>query len=403
MKTWLHDRSLKLFLLACAVFMVGGISGSALGVVWIYVQADFNVTLSALGALVTCATLGRMMTSSTSGPLINRLGIAWVTMAGLAITALSMLGFALAASWLMVLIVAFGSGLGSGVMATGLSAFAAVNFSARQMNWLHGSFGLGAILGPIIITTVVIDLALDWRYAYVIFTLLRLLMLWAIWRSRQEWRLGEATPRSHKPAYAAMSRTMRLPIVWLMIGGFIMATGVELVTGQFANSFLIEARSIDAKAAGAWVSLYWASLTASRFVAGFIIARVSSALYMRLNLLLLLLGAGLLWADLSAMSSLFGLGLIGFCIAPFAPLMASDTPGRVGKAHTANAMGLQFSGASLGMAVLPWLAGILAETLGLEIIPQFIFGLALATFVLHEAIVWREPRSPKLLQAKPKL
>ena len=116
----------RLYLLACLVFLVGGISGSAIGVVWIYVQADFNVTLSALGALVTAATLGRLLTSSGSGPLINRFGIAFVMMAGLCTTAASMIGFALAQSWLMVMAVAFGSGVGAGVMATGLNAFAAV-------------------------------------------------------------------------------------------------------------------------------------------------------------------------------------------------------------------------------------------------------------------------------------
>ena len=74
--------------------------------------------------------------------------------------------------------------------------------------------------------------------------------------------------------------------------------------------------------------------------------------------------------------------------------MSSDTPGRVGRAHTANAMGLQFTGASLGMALLPWLAGVLAETFGPEIIPQFVFAIAFCTFVLHEAIMWREFKRP---------
>ena len=74
--------------------------------------------------------------------------------------------------------------------------------------------------------------------------------------------------------------------------------------------------------------------------------------------------------------------------------MASDTPGRVGGAHTANAMGFQFTAASIGMAFLPWLAGVLAEALGLEVIPQFIFLIALVTFFLHETILWREVRHP---------
>ena len=394
MKTWLSDELLKLFLLSCLVFIVGGISNSALGVVWIYVEADFDVTLSALGALVTSATLGRVLTSSTSGPLINRLGIAWVMMAGLTVTAFSMIGFALATSWTFVMAVAFGSGVGAGVMATGLNAFAAVNFSARQMNWLHGSFGVGSILGPILITTIVIDLSLDWRYAYVIFMLIRLLLLLIFWRTREEWRLGEAMRSGGKSAHAAMSQTLRLPIMWLMIAAFMMATGTELVTGQFANTFLIEARAIDAKTAGAWVSLYWGSLTLSRFLSGFIIARISNNLFLRLNILSILIGAALLWANLSPLGSLIGLAMIGFSIAPFAPLMASDTPGRVGGAHTANAMGLQFTGASLGMAALPWLAGVLAEAQGLEIIPQFVFVTALFTFALHEAILRRELRHP---------
>lgn len=385
---------LKLFILSCTVFAVGGISNSAIGVVWIYLQDDFNVTLSALGALVTAATLGRILTSSSSGPLINRFGIASIMMAGVSVTAASMFGFALAQSWPAAMLVAFGSGVGSGIMATGLNTFAAVNFSARQMNWLHGSFGIGSTIGPLLITTIVIDLGLDWRWAYVVFTLIRIALLLMFWLTRRQWRIGEAKGTAAEGDHPNLRATLRLPIIWLMIGGFVMATGTELVTGQFANSFLIEARSIDAKVAGAWVSAYWASLTLSRFVAGFILGRISNSLFLRLNSVGMMLGAGLLWLNMGPLSSLCGLALVGFCIAPFAPLMTSDTPGRVGQIHTANAIGLQFTGASVGMAFLPWLAGVLAENVGLEVIPQFVFLAALLTFLMHEAILWREIRHP---------
>ncbi len=394
MAATLRDNSLKLFILSCSVFVVGGISTSAIGVVWIYVQADFNVTLSALGALVTAATLGRILTSSSSGPLINRFGIATIMMAGLSLTAASMIGFALAPSWLAVMLVAFCSGVGSGIMATGLNTFAAVNFSARQMNWLHGSFGIGSTIGPLLITTIVIHLGLDWRWAYVVFMVIRLMLLLMFWLTRREWRIGESKGKAAESDHAKMRATLRLPMIWLMIGAFMMAVGTELVAGQFANSFLIEARSIDATVAGAWVSAYWASLTLSRFVSGFVLGRISNSMFLRLNSIGLMLGAVLLWLNLGPLSSLCGLALIGFCIAPFAPLMTSDTPGRVGQVHTANAIGLQFTGASIGMVFLPWLAGVLAEQGGLEVIPQFVFLVALLTFFLHEAILWREIRHP---------
>ena len=388
------DDTLKLFFLSCAVFGVGGISAAALGVVWIYLQDDFNVTLSALGVMVSAATVGRLLTSAGSGPLINRFGIAWVMMAGVFITACSMFIFTLAPSWGVVLVVAFGSGVGAGVMATGINAFAAVHFSARRMNWLHGSYGIGSTIGPFVITTIVIDFALDWRWAYILFAVIRLILLLAFYRTRRQWRISEANAGDGAPTHSPLPQTLRLPIVWLMIATFLVATGAEVVTGQFANSFLIEARLIEPKVAGAWVSMYWASLTISRFAVGFIIARISNGMFLRLTIIGIMVGAALLWSNLSPATSLLGLALIGFAIAPFAPLMTSDTPLRVGKAHTANAIGLLFTGASLGMAFLPALAGVLAETQGLEIIPQFIFVIALITFALHEGILWRELRHP---------
>ena len=388
------DDSLKLWLICCSVFAIGGINGGALGVVWIYMQADFGVTVSALGALLTAATVGRTITSGVSGPIIGAVGIAPVMMGGVSLFALSMLAFALAPSWIVILIFAFCSGFGSGVMAVGLNAFAAVHFSARRMNWLHGSYGIGSTIGPFVVTTIVIDLALDWRWIYLLFAGARVLMFLLFYVTRHEWRISEGNADGGEQAHAGMRQTLRLPVLWLMAGAWLLATGNELVAGQFANSFLIGARSIEPKVAATWVSIYWASLTVSRFFAGFIITRISSSSYLRLNNILIMIGAGLLWSDLSPLASLIGLALIGFAIAPFAPLMASDTPGRVGGAHSANAMGLQFTGASLGMALLPWLGGILAETVGLEVIPQFVFLSALVTFILYEGIVWRDFKRP---------
>jgi len=397
----MRKASLKLFILSCVVFGVGGLSGGALGVVWIYIERDFDLSLSALGTLVSIATIGRLMTSAASGPLINRFGTAWIMIVGTSLAAVSMLGFALTPIWTVGLFAGFINGIGSGMLATGLNVFAAVNFSARRMNWLHGSFGIGSTLGPFVVTTLVIDWGAAWQWAYVLFAAMRFLLIGLFVITRHEWRITETPPKRRRESTASLSQTLRLPIVWLMVTTFIVATGAELVTGQFANSLLIESRSIDPKVAGTWVSLYWGSLTMSRFLVGFAINRISSGMFLRLNMIGTMTGAGLLWSNLGPASSLLGLMLIGFSIAPFAPIMFSDTPVRVGQAHTANAVGFQFTGASLGMAFLPWLAGALAETHGLETIPLLLFIIALLTFLLHEAILRREVRHPAVHASHP--
>lgn len=392
---------LKLFLLSCTVFAVAGLSGGALGVVWIYVESDFQLSLSALGVLVSIATVGRLVTSFAIGPLINRFGIGAMMIVGTSLAGVSLLAFALAPTWTVCMIAGFINGVSGGVMATGLNVFAAVHFSSRRMNWLHGSFGIGSTLGPFVVTTVVIDLGAAWQWAYVLFAAMRVVLVGMFIVTRHEWHISDAPTAETKKAGATLSQTLRLPIIWLMVATFMVATGMELVTGQFANSFLIEARALDAKVAGAWVGLYWGSLTVSRFLVGFMANRISSGMFLRLNMAGTMLGAALLWSDFSPMSSLLGLALIGFSVAPFAPMMFADTPARVGQPHIANAVGFQFTGASLGMALLPWMAGMLAETQGLETIPQLLFVIALLTFLLHEAILRREVRHPAAPAAHP--
>ncbi len=395
MRSRLDEDSGNLWILSCIIFAVGGLGAGTLGVVWIYIEADFNVTLSALGAMLTAATIGRTITSMISGPIIGRFGIGWVMMGGAFIGIFSQLGLALSLSWPMFMVAAVGHGFGSGVMGVGLNAFAAVHFSARRMNWLHGSFGIGSTIGPFLVTTIVIDLGIEWRWIYALFASTRALMFVMFYLTRDRWRISEAKTSGGGKPHAGMRQTLRLPVMWLLVGAWLMATGNELVAGQFANSFLIGARAIEPKVAATWVSIYWASLTVSRFFTGVIITRISSSGFLRLNNISIMVGAGLLSLNLSPQMSLLGLALIGFSIAPFAPLMTSHTPVLVGSGHTANAMGLQFTGASLGMALLPWLGGILAETFGLEVIPQYVFVIALITLVFYESILWRDFKRPR--------
>ena len=288
------DETLNLWLISCIVFAVGGVGAGVLGVVWIYVQADYEVTLSALGAMLTAATVGRTITSSVSGPIIGRFGIARVMMGGAIIGVISQLGLALSPTWPLFMVAALCHGFGSGLMGVGLNAFAAVNFTSRRMNWLHGSFGIGSTIGPFLVTTIVIDHGMNWRWIYGLFAVTRLAMFVMFYATRHKWRIGARKANGDKPKHASMRETLRLPIIWLMVGAWMMATGNELVAGQFANSFLIGARSIDPKTAGAWVSIYWASMTFSRFVAGFIVTRTGNAIYLRLNNIGLMIGAGLL-------------------------------------------------------------------------------------------------------------
>ena len=67
--------------------------------------------------------------------------------------------------------------------------------------------------------------------------------------------------------------------------------------------------------------------------------------------------------------------------------LISNMPNLVGRDHAPNASGYVVGAAGIGLAILPWLAGILAEQISLETIPPYILGLTIVLFVLFEIMV----------------
>jgi len=87
----------------------------------------------------------------------------------------ALIAFALAvealAPWLWVM--AIGTvlfGLGFGALDTALNAHAARHFGARDVTWMHASYGLGATMGPLLVTAL-LAAGRSWRQTYGIMAL----------------------------------------------------------------------------------------------------------------------------------------------------------------------------------------------------------------------------------------
>ena len=179
-------------------------------------------------------------------------------------------------------------------------------------------------------------------------------------------------------------------MVWLGLALFFMHTGIEGAAGQWPYTLFTEARGVAPGTAGLWVGAYWGSLTVGRMVFGLVVDRLGVVPTLRMCMLGAVLGSASVWWNVTDLLGFLGLALIGFSLAPIFPSLTSHTPRRVGAAHAANAIGFQVAAAGIGIAALPGLAGVLAESLGLEIIGPFLFAASVAMFLLHEVVVRRK-------------
>lgn len=382
-----------LIALAFFSYVAIGLPGGVLGVAWPSIREDFGLSLDAVGALFVARTAGYFLSGYLNGQLVPRLGIGRLMALSGAAAGAGMLGYALTPSWGIMIACGVLSGLGTGAIDAGMNTYFAAVHSPSLMNWLHAFFGLGAALSPAM-TAALLSAGQVWRWSYVAVAAALLLtgLLFALTWSA--WQMSSGQISEGRPSRVRAVDTLRVPAAWLGILMFLFFTGLEASGGQWPYTLFTEGRGIDPTAAGFWVSAYWASLTVGRILFGIVARRVETTALLRVAMLGCLCGAALIWAParlpyLDLPISFLGLALLGFSMAPLFPLSISDTPRLVGTEHAANAIGFQISAASLGFAILPGLAGFLAQRLGLEVIGPVLVAFALAMLLLHEAFVRR--------------
>jgi len=376
----------KLFI-TLSLYALQGLSVSILGVVWPDLRHTFGMPLEAVGTLITVSMVSHLLASFNNGRFLNRFSMGQMLFAGTLITTVGLWSMALAPTWLLLILASFISGWGAGILNPSLNTIAAEDKRPKLMHWLHAAFGIGASIGPLVITWL-ISMGFSWRTGYWLiggifaFTAVLFLATISQWQST----IKNAVAQSTNPKTAVTLRqALTRPIIWLSMLFFLLYTGMEVTVGQWSYSLFTEARNITPVQAGLWVSAFYGSMTAGRILWGWFNLTYASW-KIHTSLLGVIVGAGLLWLNLGWTGEA-AVVIIGLCASAVFPMMMSGTSRRVGEAFTTHTIGLQVAMASIGASIVPGLAGLVAGKWGLEVIGLFVLGTAVLLTFVHQ---WTE-------------
>ncbi|HEV7302220.1 MAG TPA: MFS transporter [Tepidisphaeraceae bacterium] len=374
-----------LTILAFLAYVSLGLPDAVPGVAWPFIRETFKLPISSLGTLLVTSMGGYLVASFYSGRLVNRIGVGGVLAGSGALIVAGMTGYALAPNWPVMVGFAVFAGLGAGAIDASLNLYAANHFRPRLMVWLHGCWGVGAVIGPLVMTAMVTS-RYGWRGGYAVLAVMIAALSIAFLFTLRQWDDDPEPVEGAPPPPAAVSFSTALTDVrvWLNVLLYFFYTGLEISVGAWITSLMREARHVPEAQAGTATAFYFASITAGRFVIGSIANRVPSELIVRAATWLAPLVILLIWLPKSYSINVVALMLLGFLISPLFPLWMSLTPVRLGPAVTAHAVGLQMAAASLGMSLIPGALGYIARWQGLEAIPIAFLALALIVLTIHE-------------------
>ncbi|WP_028545857.1 MFS transporter [Paenibacillus taiwanensis] len=378
-------------------FISLGLPDSLLGAAWPVMRMDYGAPIETAGMLYMIIAGGTIVSSLASGMVLKRFGTGQVTFVSCVLTAGALFGFSIAPSLIWLFLCAIPLGLGAGAVDAGLNNYVATHYKAHHMSWLHCFWGVGATIGPIIMSYY-ISSEQSWRNGYTTIFIVQLALVVLLFCTLPLWKRvspesrneksndgGDAAPEGANE-HKARTNPLKIKGVKLTLASFLLYCGVESTVGLWGGSFLVNTKQLSAATAAQWVSLYYAGITVGRLITGFVTFKVSNRLLIRSGQMIALVGTVLLVLPLPTPFSLVGFIMIGLGCAPIYPCLLHETPTRFGKEQSTGIMGYQMAVAYTGSTFLPPLLGWVIGYTTTGVIPYFVLTYIVLMFIGSEQV-----------------
>ena len=353
-------------------FISLGLPDALLGAAWPIMSQDFAVPVSYAGGIALIIAVGTVISSLLSDRLTRWLGSGKVTAISVAMTAAAIFGFSVSREYWHLCLWAIPYGLGAGSVDASLNNYVALHYASSHMSWLHCMWGLGASIGPYIMGMALTG-GMDWNQGYGIISVIQILLSAVIFMSLPLWKKREDLPgesgKRTKPL--TMKQILSIPGAKEVLVAFFCYCGLEQTCILWGSSYFALQIGLDEETAASYAALFMASLTFGRFLNGFLTYKINDTNLIRLGQGIIGLGVLALFLPLGQPAAMAGLTLMGLGCAPIYPCIIHSTPERFGENHSQALIGVQMASAYIGICCMPPLFGILANGIGVWLLPWY--------------------------------
>lgn len=275
------------------------------------------------------------------------------------------------------------AGFGNGLLDAAWNAWISSFTNANQvLGFLHGFYGLGAVISPLIATTMITRGNLPWYTYYYIMIGLAVVEVTSstlAFRHATAAKFRAAHPRDNSKNQGRLAEALlHMPAarVSLLCTVFLFCyVGVEVALGGWIVTFMLRVRNGQEFASGMVATGFWMGITVGRVILGFITPRIGENLAI-LCYTIASMGLHLLfWLVPQFYVSAVAVSFLGFFLGPLFPAVVVAVSKLLPKHLHVSTLGFAAAAGGAGAAMFPFVVGAIAQKHGVQVLQPVVISL----------------------------
>ncbi|KAL1842601.1 hypothetical protein VTJ49DRAFT_4781 [Mycothermus thermophilus] len=370
-------------------FILMGMTDAVIGPLLPYIESYYTLTYTVISLIFLSPFAGYVLAALLNNQIHHRFGQRGVAILAPACRLAGMIPLVFHPPYPALPVVLIFLGFGNGIEDSAWNAWIGNMHRANELlGVLHGCYGLGATISPLIATAMVTKGQLEWyTFYYLMIGLDALaipLLVPAFWRATAKVHRAAMTLTAADGGQGATTRAaLKLPVVWLLAMFLLGAVGAEVSLSGWITTFMLRVRDAEPFLAGLVSTFFWLGLTVGRFVLGFVTGRIGEKMALTAYLVLCVALEVLYWLVPNFAASAVFVTFVGFFMGPLFPAAIVVATKLLPRDYHVSAIGFAAAFGGGGAAVLPFAVGAIAEKKGVEVLQPIV--LALLIFL---TLIW---------------
>ncbi|KAH7095640.1 major facilitator superfamily domain-containing protein [Paraphoma chrysanthemicola] len=390
---WNHPRS-NFFKCMAAFwsFVVMGSNDAAYGALIPYLQEYYHLTFVVISLVFLSPLVGYTVSALLNNSIHLKFGQRGVAIIAPTCHLIAYVVIAVHPPYPVLVVIFMLAGFGNGLADAAWNAWIGNMANPNEvLGFLHAFYGVGAVLAPLIATTMITKgQRLPWYYFYYVMIAMAVIELatsaTCFWSSTGAvFRAANPRTSNSKGDNRMKEALIRLPharVTWLCSIFLLGYVGIEVALGGWIVKFMLEVRDGEDFGSGMVATGFWMGITVGRIVLGFVTPRLGEKLAIAIYLPLTMALELIFWLVPQFYVSAVAVSLQGFFLGPLFPAAVVAATKLLPRHLHVSAIGFAAAFGGSGAAIFPFAVGAIAQSKGVQVLQPIILALLGVILVL---------------------